>query len=157
MKRSANRPRIVVLICALMWEFCRHRCVRSSVQYVQKRLLSYKVSNWWILFTCFCLRTSPRLLCVATQQKNTGQNLEEDQSQSQNEQKVEPSSAEKILTEEKAKLEEQLKEVTVSVFWSSGCIPYKPHTLQTAYLRAFITGSRCTIWIQLSDYCLVVG
>ncbi|XP_009888853.1 PREDICTED: grpE protein homolog 1, mitochondrial [Charadrius vociferus] len=57
-------------------------------------------------------RTSPRLLCVATQQKNTGQNLEEDQNQSQNEQKVEPSSAEKMLTEEKAKLEEQLKEVT---------------------------------------------
>lgn len=77
---------------------------------------------------CFCFRTSPRLLCVATQQKNTGQNLEEDQSQSQNEQKVEPSSAEKMLTEEKAKLEEQLKEVTVSVFWSSDCIPYKLHT-----------------------------
>ncbi|PKK30786.1 hypothetical protein A306_00003385 [Columba livia] len=57
-------------------------------------------------------RTSPRLLCVATQQKNTGQNLEEDQSQSQNEQKVEPSSAEKMLHEEKTKLEEQLKEVT---------------------------------------------
>ncbi|PKU36599.1 hypothetical protein llap_13094 [Limosa lapponica baueri] len=60
----------------------------------------------------FSLRTSPRLLCVATQQKNTGQNVEEDQSQSQNEQKVEPSSAEKMLTEEKTKLEEQLKEVT---------------------------------------------
>ncbi|KFQ19914.1 hypothetical protein N331_00159, partial [Merops nubicus] len=58
------------------------------------------------------LRTSPRLLCVATQQKNTGQNLEEDPSQSQNEQKVEPSSAEKMLAEEKSKLEEQLKEVT---------------------------------------------
>ncbi|KFP03648.1 hypothetical protein N300_02072, partial [Calypte anna] len=57
-------------------------------------------------------RTSPRLLCVATQQKNTGQNLEEDQSQSQNEQKVESNSPEKVLTEEKAKLEEQLKEVT---------------------------------------------
>uniref|UniRef100_A0A8C3UC91 GrpE protein homolog n=1 Tax=Catharus ustulatus TaxID=91951 RepID=A0A8C3UC91_CATUS len=56
--------------------------------------------------------TSPRLLCAATQQKNTGQNLEEDQSQSQNEQKVEPSSAEKLLAEEKAKLEEQLKDVT---------------------------------------------
>uniref|UniRef100_A0A803V0X5 GrpE protein homolog n=1 Tax=Ficedula albicollis TaxID=59894 RepID=A0A803V0X5_FICAL len=58
-----------------------------------------------------CL-TSPRLLCAATQQKNTGQNLEEDQSQSQNEQKVESSSAEKLLAEEKAKLEEQLKDVT---------------------------------------------
>ncbi|NXG04566.1 GRPE1 protein, partial [Sakesphorus luctuosus] len=53
------------------------------------------------------LRTSPRLLCAATQQKNTGQNLEEDQSQ-----KAESSSAEKLLAEEKAKLEEQLKEVT---------------------------------------------
>ncbi|KAJ7427299.1 GrpE protein 1, mitochondrial [Willisornis vidua] len=53
------------------------------------------------------LRTSPRLLCAATQQKNTGQNLEEDQSQ-----KAESSSAEKVLAEEKAKLEEQLKEVT---------------------------------------------
>nr|XP_009684584.1 PREDICTED: grpE protein homolog 1, mitochondrial [Struthio camelus australis] len=63
-------------------------------------------------FFFFCLRTSPRLLCVATQQKNTGQNLEEDQSQSQNEQKAEPSSAEKMLAEEKGKLEEQLKEVT---------------------------------------------
>lgn len=38
--------------------------------------------------------------------------MEEDQSQSQNEQKVEPSSAEKLLAEEKAKLEEQLKDVT---------------------------------------------
>ncbi|XP_067412534.1 grpE protein homolog 1, mitochondrial [Emydura macquarii macquarii] len=56
------------------------------------------------------LRTSPRLLCIATQQKSTGQNLEDDQSQ--NEPKAEPSSAEKILIEEKAKLEEQLKEMT---------------------------------------------
>ncbi|XP_071412949.1 grpE protein homolog 1, mitochondrial [Pithys albifrons albifrons] len=53
------------------------------------------------------LRTSPRLLCAATQQKNTGQNLEEDQSH-----KAESSSAEKLLAEEKTKLEEQLKEVT---------------------------------------------
>jgi len=102
--------------------------VSKSVPYVQEMLISYKVSNWLILSTCFCPRTSPRLLCVATQQKNTGQNLEEDQSQSQNEQKVEPSSAEKMLAEEKAKLEEQLKEVTVSVFWSWGCIPDKLHT-----------------------------
>ncbi|XP_015718294.1 grpE protein homolog 1, mitochondrial [Coturnix japonica] len=57
------------------------------------------------------LRTSPRLLCVATQ-KSTGQNLEEDQGQSHNEQKAEPSAAERMVTEEKAKLEEQLKEVT---------------------------------------------
>ncbi|NXG20556.1 GRPE1 protein, partial [Grallaria varia] len=58
------------------------------------------------------MRNSPRLLCAATQQKNTGQSLEEDQSQSQNEQKTESSSAEKLLAEEKTKLEEQLKEVT---------------------------------------------
>lgn len=81
----------------------------------------------------FCRRTSPRLLCVATQQQNTGQNLEEEQSQSQNEQKVEPASAGKMLTEEKAKLEEQLKEVTVSVFLKV----IRLHTLQTAHLRAF--------------------
>ncbi|XP_051637367.1 LOW QUALITY PROTEIN: grpE protein homolog 1, mitochondrial-like [Manacus candei] len=58
------------------------------------------------------IRTSPPLLCAATQQENTGQNLEEDQSQSLNEQKVETSSAEKLLAKEKTKLEEQLKEVT---------------------------------------------
>ncbi|XP_065591861.1 grpE protein homolog 1, mitochondrial [Cyrtonyx montezumae] len=58
------------------------------------------------------LRTSPRLLCVATQQQNTGQNLEDDQAQSHNEQKAEPTAAERMFTEEKAKLEEQLKEVT---------------------------------------------
>ncbi|KAM7168121.1 grpE protein homolog 1, mitochondrial [Macrochelys suwanniensis] len=58
------------------------------------------------------LRTSPRLLCIATQQKSTGQNLEDDLSQSQNKSKAEPRSAEKIFIEEKAKLEEQLKEMT---------------------------------------------
>lgn len=51
--------------------------------------------------------------------------MEEDQSQSQNEQKVEQSSAEKLLAEEKAKLEEQLKEVTVSVSGLLGCTHYK--------------------------------
>uniref|UniRef100_A0A8B9I1B4 GrpE protein homolog n=1 Tax=Anser brachyrhynchus TaxID=132585 RepID=A0A8B9I1B4_9AVES len=65
-----------------------------------------------VIFIFLCLRTSPRLLCVATQQKNPGQNVDEDQSQSHNEQKAEASPAEKMLTEEKAKLEEQLKEVT---------------------------------------------
>ncbi|XP_043368423.1 grpE protein homolog 1, mitochondrial isoform X2 [Dermochelys coriacea] len=47
---------------------------------------------------------------MATQQKSTGENLED--YQSQNEPKAEPSSAEKIFIEEKAKLEEQLKEMT---------------------------------------------
>ncbi|KAM8808113.1 grpE protein homolog 1, mitochondrial [Eudromia elegans] len=57
------------------------------------------------------LRTSPRLLCVATPQKSTGQNVEEEQSPSASEQKAEPSAAEKLLAEEKAKLEEKLREV----------------------------------------------
>ncbi|NWI16151.1 GRPE1 protein, partial [Crypturellus soui] len=56
------------------------------------------------------LRTSPRLLCVATPQKNAGQNAEEEPSPPASEQKAEPSAAEKLLAEEKAKLEEQLRE-----------------------------------------------
>ncbi|KAM8802798.1 grpE protein homolog 1, mitochondrial [Rhynchonycteris naso] len=55
------------------------------------------------------LRPSPRLLCTATKQKNSGQNLEEDVGQ--NEQKTD-TPTEKILGEEKVKLEEQLKETT---------------------------------------------
>ncbi|XP_019603763.1 grpE protein homolog 1, mitochondrial [Rhinolophus sinicus] len=54
------------------------------------------------------LRPSPRLLCTATKQKNSGQNLEEDTGQ--NEPKTDAPAAEKILMEEKVKLEEQLKE-----------------------------------------------
>ncbi|XP_020847939.1 grpE protein homolog 1, mitochondrial [Phascolarctos cinereus] len=54
------------------------------------------------------LRTSSRLLCTAAKQKNNGQNLEDDSSQ--NEQKTDSTSTEKTLTEEKVKLEEQLKE-----------------------------------------------
>ncbi|KAI5945825.1 GrpE protein1, mitochondrial [Manis javanica] len=53
-------------------------------------------------------RPCPRLLCTAAKQKNSGQNLEEDMGQ--NEQKTDLSSTEKILMEEKLKLEEQLKE-----------------------------------------------
>ncbi|XP_066243729.1 grpE protein homolog 1, mitochondrial [Saccopteryx leptura] len=53
------------------------------------------------------LRPSPRLLCTATKQKNSGQNLEEDMGQS--EQKTD-SPAEKTPVEDKVKLEEQLKE-----------------------------------------------
>lgn len=44
-------------------------------------------------------------------QKNSGQNLEEDVGQ--NEQKTDTPSTEKILLDEKAKLEEQLKETVV--------------------------------------------
>ncbi|XP_038601292.1 grpE protein homolog 1, mitochondrial isoform X2 [Tachyglossus aculeatus] len=54
------------------------------------------------------VRASPRLLCTATKQKNSGQHLEEDSNPS--EQKPEPGSAEKALIEEKVKLEEQLRE-----------------------------------------------
>lgn len=63
-------------------------------------------------------RPSPRLLCTATKQKNSGQNLEEDVGQS--EQKADPPATEKTLLEEKVKLEEQLKETvvrTVRLLW----------------------------------------
>ncbi|KAJ8795239.1 hypothetical protein J1605_002863 [Eschrichtius robustus] len=50
------------------------------------------------------LKSSPRLLCTATRQKNNGQNLEEDVGQK--EQKTDLPSAEKTLMEEKVKLEE---------------------------------------------------
>ncbi|XP_067896166.1 grpE protein homolog 1, mitochondrial [Heterodontus francisci] len=55
-----------------------------------------------------------RFFCTATRQKNTGQSVEDDQSQTQNEDKDEggPSSTEKTLVEEKTKLEEQLKDLT---------------------------------------------
>uniref|UniRef100_A0A4W3HYG7 GrpE protein homolog n=1 Tax=Callorhinchus milii TaxID=7868 RepID=A0A4W3HYG7_CALMI len=55
---------------------------------------------------------SCRFLCTATRQKNTGQSSEEEQRHPQNEQKEETSSAEKLLSEEKIKLEEQVKEMT---------------------------------------------
>ncbi|XP_053528340.1 grpE protein homolog 1, mitochondrial isoform X1 [Artibeus jamaicensis] len=55
-------------------------------------------------------RPAPRLLCTAAKQKNNGQSLEEDAGHS--EQKADPPSTEKTLLEEKAKLEEQLKEAT---------------------------------------------
>ncbi|XP_005319046.2 grpE protein homolog 1, mitochondrial [Ictidomys tridecemlineatus] len=54
------------------------------------------------------LRPSPRLLCTATKQKNNGQSVEEDMGH--NEQKTEPPSTDKILLEEKVKLEEQLRD-----------------------------------------------
>ncbi|XP_036276950.1 grpE protein homolog 1, mitochondrial [Pipistrellus kuhlii] len=56
----------------------------------------------------FSLRPTPRLLCTAAKQKNNGQNLEEDVGQT--DQKTDAPCAEKTLTEEKAKLEEQLKD-----------------------------------------------
>lgn len=51
-----------------------------------------------------------------TQEKSTGPNLEEEQSQRHNEQKPDSCSDANILTEEKTKLEEQLKEITVRIF-----------------------------------------
>jgi molecular chaperone GrpE len=56
-------------------------------------------------------RPSPRLLCTATKQKNNGQNLDEDLGHC--EPKTDPPSADKTLLEEKAKLEEQLRETMV--------------------------------------------
>ncbi|XP_042319306.1 grpE protein homolog 1, mitochondrial [Sceloporus undulatus] len=56
-------------------------------------------------------RTS-QLLCTVTQEKSTGPNVEEDSNQNHVQQKPDFDSATKILTEEKTKLEEQLKEIT---------------------------------------------
>ncbi|XP_043566944.1 grpE protein homolog 1, mitochondrial-like [Chiloscyllium plagiosum] len=53
-----------------------------------------------------------RIFCTATRQKNAGQSHDDDQSQIQNADKAEPSPAEKILVEEKNKLEEQRKDLT---------------------------------------------
>lgn len=54
-------------------------------------------------------RVAPRLLCAAAPQKNNGQSPEEDSGAP----KVEVSTVEKALVEEKAHLEEQLKDITV--------------------------------------------
>ncbi|MBW02132.1 GrpE protein 1, mitochondrial, partial [Eschrichtius robustus] len=67
--------------------------------------------------------SSPRLLCTATKQKNNGQNLEEDVGQ--NEQKTDLPSAEKTLMEEKAKLEEQLKETMVRLRALVGSVVFR--------------------------------
>ncbi|XP_036452264.1 grpE protein homolog 1, mitochondrial [Colossoma macropomum] len=53
-------------------------------------------------------RVTPRLLCTAAQQKSSGAGSEEENGA----QKPEPPAAEKVLTEEKAQLEEQVKELT---------------------------------------------
>ncbi|KAJ7403360.1 GrpE protein 1, mitochondrial [Pitangus sulphuratus] len=74
------------------------------------KINDYTIGAYWL--SCTLMVPFPKTAEATTQQKNPGQNLEEDQSQSQNEQKAETSSAEKLLAEEKAKLEEQLKEVT---------------------------------------------
>lgn len=58
-----------------------------------------------------CRRSSPRLLCTAARQKNSGPSLEEDSGPGES--KGEPAAAEKSLREEKVRLEEQLRETTV--------------------------------------------
>uniref|UniRef100_A0A8D0L1X2 GrpE protein homolog n=1 Tax=Sphenodon punctatus TaxID=8508 RepID=A0A8D0L1X2_SPHPU len=47
-----------------------------------------------------------------TEQKNDGQNFEEEPNRTPSGKKTQPSPAEKMLVEEKAKLEEQIKEIT---------------------------------------------
>lgn len=59
------------------------------------------------LFLLFWLRSSPRLLCTATQQKNGPGSEEEAEKPDQN-------AAEKVTLEEKSQLETQLKDMTVS-------------------------------------------
>lgn len=58
------------------------------------------------------LRSTPRLLCTATKQKNSGQNLEDDTASSEQKADTPAATTEKLLAEEKVKLEEQLKETT---------------------------------------------
>ncbi|MCI4377000.1 hypothetical protein PGIGA_G00198450 [Pangasianodon gigas] len=61
-----------------------------------------------ILTTPSLSRRTPRLLCTAAQQKSSGGPEEETGAQ-----KPEQGATEKLLTEEKVQLEEQLKELTV--------------------------------------------
>lgn len=65
------------------------------------------------------------MLCTATKQKNNGQNLEEDLGH--NEQKTDQPSTDKILLEEKVKLEEQLRETVVRTWALLGCFLYSLH------------------------------
>eukprot|EP00062_Callorhinchus_milii_P020553 gi/632976374/ref/XP_007904759.1/ PREDICTED: grpE protein homolog 1, mitochondrial [Callorhinchus milii] len=71
-------------------------------------------------------------LCTATRQKNTGQSSEEEQRHPQNEQKEETSSAEKLLSEEKIKLEEQVKEMTVRAIFLLGVQGFCKDLLEVA-------------------------
>lgn len=64
------------------------------------------------------LRATPRLLCTAAQQKSSGTGTEEDNGAH----KPDLNATEKALTEEKAQLEEQLKDVTVLQFIKLHCI-----------------------------------
>jgi len=61
---------------------------------------------------------TPRLLCTAAQQKSSGTGTEEENGA----QKPEPSAAEKAFTEEKMQLEEQLKDVTVMLYFQKDAI-----------------------------------
>lgn len=112
---------------AVRGSVCEEKCPAGEVKCPKSADLLQNKHPINVILLFLCLRTSPRLLCVATQQKNPGQNVEEEQSQSPGEQKAEASPAEKMLGEEKARLEEQLKEVTVSALWRSLCLPPKLH------------------------------
>ncbi|XP_016386265.1 grpE protein homolog 1, mitochondrial-like [Sinocyclocheilus rhinocerous] len=57
-----------------------------------------------IIASPLLVRATPRLLCTAAQQKSSGTGTEEE--------KPEPSAAEKAFIEEKTQLEEQLKDIT---------------------------------------------
>lgn len=59
------------------------------------------------LLLCSVPRSSPRLLCTATQQKNGPGSEEEAEKPDQN-------TAERVALEEKSQLETQLKDMTVS-------------------------------------------
>ncbi|XP_056125870.1 grpE protein homolog 1, mitochondrial [Rhinichthys klamathensis goyatoka] len=76
-----------------------------------------KMANWCvrvirqsssIIASPSLVRTTPRLLCTAAQQKSSGTGTEEENGT----QKPEPGAPEKAFTEEKMQLEEQLKDVT---------------------------------------------
>lgn len=76
---------------------------------------SHQHLTYDLLLYVFCpSRASPRLLCTATQQKNGDRSEEEAE-------KPEQSAAEKVLVEEKTQLEEQLKDMTVSL--QTGSLP----------------------------------
>ncbi|KAL4660937.1 hypothetical protein GN956_G1591 [Arapaima gigas] len=76
-------------------------CVRAARQ-------SYSVIGSSLLFRPVLCRTTPQLLCTAAQQKSTGSSTEEDSGAP----KAEAGTAEKVQAEEKAQLEEQLREIT---------------------------------------------
>ncbi|XP_064199679.1 grpE protein homolog 1, mitochondrial [Anguilla rostrata] len=82
-----------------------------NVNSMQVKMASWCVravrQSYSIVASPVLLRSSPRLLCTAAQQKSNGASADEENAA----QKPEQSSAEKALVEEKVQLEEQLKDV----------------------------------------------